>query len=59
MMLEDEDFDWRNYEWYDITINGNEATADEFERIFAAMDDRNWIPFHEATEENIRQVIFN
>jgi|GEM_PF-2888429 len=45
MMMEYENFDWRNYKWYDLTISGNEATAEEFERIFAAHDDRHWLHF--------------
>jgi len=52
-----EDFDWRNYEWYVLTIEGNSVSVEEFENAFGSRDDRTWPVFHEVNDDNIMQVI--
>jgi len=58
MMYADEDFDWQSYEWYDVTINGHEVTAEEFESVFGLWGERVWLGWHEVNKENINEIIF-
>jgi len=53
-----EDFDWQNYEWFDLTFNNVEVTAEEFTSVFGTGEQRNWLVFREVNEGNIMHEIF-
>jgi len=57
MMLE-EGFDLQNYEWFNLTLNENEVTAEEFESVFGSWNDRVWLNFYEVNNDNIMRIIF-
>ena len=56
MMFAYDNFDWQNYEWYNLTIGVIEVTVEEFESVFGAREDRVWLDFHEVNHGNIAQI---
>ena len=52
-----ENFDWQNYKWYDLSINGNAVTVEEFEHIFGGWHEREWLKAFEINETNIYEII--
>lgn len=57
-MHEDDNFDWRDYEWFNLTINDNDVTAEEFKAIFGGRDRQIWLEAHFINDENIQNIIF-
>ena len=51
-------FDFQNYEWYDLFINGYSATVEEFEYVFGGWHERERLESFEITEANIQEIIF-
>ena len=51
-------FDWRNYKWYDLFVNGNPVNTEEFEYVFGNWHDKEWLSSSEITESNIQEIIF-
>jgi len=58
MWADAENFDWQNYEWYDLIINSNTATADEFKDVFGCPSQRLWVNAYPISEDNINAIIF-
>ena len=57
-MMAEDDFEWWLYDWYDLTINGNEVTIEEFEDMFGTRSDRAWLEFFDIHDENITRILF-
>jgi len=44
--------------YYDLSINGNPVTIDEFESVFGSRDEREWLGYSGINEANIQSIIF-
>ena len=54
----DMNLDDLNYEWYDLTINGETVTTEKFEHIFGPWGERNQLIYHKINETSIHDIIF-
>jgi len=59
MMFTQDDFDWQNYEWYDLSINDETVTTEDFTGVFGTWYERELLELFPINEDNIRSIIFS